>query len=83
MLEIILPPLSSLVRKDAAGAYVAHHEVGVVEVAFLDAAGGGGVDEAESAFFFINFRNHTHVADVADAAAFAKENKVSFLQIGV
>ena len=71
-----------LIRQDAAGAHVAHHEVGGGGALDFHAVGGGCVDEAEHAMVQVHVHDDAHVADAADAAPGAEEDEVALAEVG-
>lgn len=72
---------NGLVRKDAAGAHVAHHEVRLRRALNFNAIGGRCVDETEHAVFQVHIDDDAHVADLPDVVPGAEEDQVPFAQI--
>ena len=72
---------SGLVREDAAGSHVAHHEVRLRRALNLNTIGGRRMDETEHAVFQVHIDNNSHMADFADVVPGTEEDQVSLAQI--
>ena len=65
---------SGLVREDAAGAHVAHHEVRLRRALNFNTIGGRCMDESEHAVLQVHIDNNSHVTDLADVVPGTKED---------
>ena len=72
---------SGLVREDAAGAHVAHHEVRLRRALNFNAVGGRCMDESEHPVFQVHIDDNAHVADLADVAPGTEEDQVPLAQV--
>ena len=70
-----------LVRKDAAGAHVAHHEVRLRRALNLNAVGDRCMDESEHPVFQVHIDDNAYMADLADVAPGAEEDQVALAQV--